>query len=397
MQFLSDVYLRCAECNGRRYRSEVLDVKLAFGRREPKSIADVLEMTVAEALDYFAAHDDVRERLAPLVDVGLEYLTLGQAVPTLSGGEAQRLKLAAELAGSGARGRTLFLFDEPTTGLHFADVAKLVAALDRLVAAGHSVVVIEHNLDVIAAADWLIDLGPEGGDLGGTIVAAGPPSAVRDAGVGHTAQALARLRSGASQVLAAWLKRCAGATQRGSPGSVGRTGRRRRSLQGRIPAVSGDPRCGAPAIACDDAEIIERQGDRDTRRARAQPAQHRSHDSARQADRDHGRQRQRQEHRRVRHLVRRGPAPLPRVAECVRAPIRRARRPRRRRRRLRHSADRRHRAAHEPRRPQEHRRHADRDLSLPALAVRQARRAALPGLRRADRRAEPWTRFTPRS
>ncbi len=176
MQFLSDVYLRCAECNGRRYRGEVLEVKLALGGREPKSIADVLEMTVAEALDYFADHAVVRERLQPLVDVGLEYLTLGQAVPTLSGGEAQRLKLAAELADAGAKGRTLFLFDEPTTGLHFADVAKLVAALDRLVAAGHSVVVIEHNLDVIAASDWLIDLGPEGGDAGGTLVAEGPPS-----------------------------------------------------------------------------------------------------------------------------------------------------------------------------------------------------------------------------
>ena len=191
MQFLSDVYLRCAECNGRRYRSEVLEVKLAFGRRAAKSIADVLEMTVAEALDYFAGHGAIRERLQPLVDVGLEYLTLGQAVPTLSGGEAQRLKLAAELADAGAKGRTLFLFDEPTTGLHFADVAKLVAALDRLVAAGHSVVVIEHNLDVIASADWLIDLGPEGGDLGGAIVAEGPAEAVRAAGIGHTAVALA--------------------------------------------------------------------------------------------------------------------------------------------------------------------------------------------------------------
>jgi excinuclease ABC subunit A len=191
MQFLSDVYLRCPDCNGRRYRNEVLEVKLAFGGREPKSIADVLEMTVAEAFAYFAEHGDVRARLQPLVDVGLEYLALGQSVPTLSGGEAQRLKLAGELADSGTKGRTLFLFDEPTTGLHFADVEKLVAALDRLVAAGHSVVVIEHNLDVIAASDWLVDLGPEGGDLGGSVVAFGPPAAVRAAGVGHTALALA--------------------------------------------------------------------------------------------------------------------------------------------------------------------------------------------------------------
>jgi excinuclease ABC subunit A len=191
MQFLSDVYLRCAECDGRRYRSEVLEVKLALSGREPKSIADVLEMTAAEALDYFAGHEAVRERLQPLVDVGLDYLALGQAVPTLSGGEAQRLKLAAELANAGERGRTLFLFDEPTTGLHFADIAKLLTALERLIAAGHSVVVIEHNLDVIAAADWLVDLGPEGGDGGGTVVAEGTPAAVRAAGVGHTAAALA--------------------------------------------------------------------------------------------------------------------------------------------------------------------------------------------------------------
>ncbi len=192
MQFLSDVYLRCADCNGRRYRSEVLDVKLGLrAQHEPKSIADVLDMTVAEALAYFAEHEDVCTRLQPLVDVGLDYLSLGQSVPTLSGGEAQRLKLAGELADSGGgSGSKLFLFDEPTTGLHFADVEKLVAALERLVAAGHSVVVIEHNLDLIAAADWIIDLGPEGGDGGGTLVAAGTPDALRAAGVGHTAVAL---------------------------------------------------------------------------------------------------------------------------------------------------------------------------------------------------------------
>src|SRR6185369_4773401 len=166
MQFLSDVYLRCPDCNGRRYRTEVLDVKLTLRRGESKSIADVLDMTVDDALAYFADHKDVRARLQPLVEVGLEYLTLGQAVPTLSGGEAQRLKLAGELAESGTKGPTLYLFDEPTTGLHFADVEKLVNSLERLVAAGHSVVVIEHNLDVIAASDWVIDLGPEGGDAG---------------------------------------------------------------------------------------------------------------------------------------------------------------------------------------------------------------------------------------
>ncbi len=190
MQFLSDVYLRCPDCNGRRYRSEVLEVKLALGAQEPKSIADVLDMTVADALVYFGAYKEVRARLQPLLDVGLEYMSLGQPVPTLSGGEAQRLKLAGELAESSGRGPTLYLFDEPTTGLHFADVEKLVGALDRLVAAGHSVLVIEHNLDVIAAADWLIDLGPEGGDAGGYVVAAGTPDDVRATADTHTARAL---------------------------------------------------------------------------------------------------------------------------------------------------------------------------------------------------------------
>src|SRR5881394_1714567 len=192
MQFLSDVYLRCADCNGKRYRAEVLDVKLALGGGEPKSIAEVLEMTVAEALAYFGENKEVRTRLQPLVDVGLDYLALGQPVPTLSGGEAQRLKLAGELAESIGAGKaaTLFLFDEPTTGLHFADIAKLVAALERLVDAGHSVLVIEHNLDVIAAADWVIDLGPEGGDAGGAIVAVGTPADIRACAASHTGRAL---------------------------------------------------------------------------------------------------------------------------------------------------------------------------------------------------------------
>jgi excinuclease ABC subunit A len=197
MQFLSDVYLRCADCNGRRYRSEVLDVKLALGARaEAKSIADVLDTTVADALEYFVAYKDVRTRLQPLVDVGLDYLTLGQPVPTLSGGEAQRLKLAGRLAEStgakkgSAAGNTLFLFDEPTTGLHFADVEKLVAALQRLIAEGHSVVVIEHNLDVIGAADWVVDMGPEGGGAGGRVVATGTPASIRRTAASHTGRAL---------------------------------------------------------------------------------------------------------------------------------------------------------------------------------------------------------------
>ena len=194
MQFLSDVYLRCPDCAGRRYRSEVLDIKHegADGRRA--SIAEVLEMTVTEACAFFADAREVTARLAPLSDVGLEYLKLGQPVPTLSGGEAQRLKLAGHLASAVASSTThlgkLFLFDEPTTGLHFEDVAKLLRAFGKLLATGHSILVIEHNLDVVRAADWIIDLGPEGGERGGTIVCAGTPAQVRACSASFTGVAL---------------------------------------------------------------------------------------------------------------------------------------------------------------------------------------------------------------
>ena len=203
MQFLSDVYLRCPDCDGRRYRAEVLEVKLegAGGQAQGplKSIADVLELTVTEALAFFRGRREIELALKPLADVGLDYLRLGQPVPTLSGGEAQRLKLAGHLAeAAGRRGKpsavsrqsTLFLFDEPTTGLHFDDVAKLLRAFRRLLAAGHSLVVIEHNLDVIRAADWLIDLGPEGGEAGGEIVCAGTPREVAAHQTSHTGKAL---------------------------------------------------------------------------------------------------------------------------------------------------------------------------------------------------------------
>ena len=195
MQFLSDVYLRCPDCDGRRYRAEVLECKLSRGGAASMSIADVLDLTVSEALEFFAVDTEVCARLAPLSEVGLDYLRLGQPVPTLSGGEAQRLKLAGHLAGNAARkgGETrgsLFLFDEPTTGLHFDDVAKLLRAFRRLIDAGHSLVVIEHNLDVIRAADWIIDLGPEGGDAGGEIVFAGTPVQIRRAAASHTGRAM---------------------------------------------------------------------------------------------------------------------------------------------------------------------------------------------------------------
>ena len=201
MQFLSDVYLRCPDCNGTRYRDEVLEIEV-----DGRSIAGVLELTVAEALSAFAGEPEIARRLQPLVDVGLDYLRLGQPVPTLSGGEAQRLKLSGHLAEAAGRpisalprrpkpetyGKQtrLFLFDEPTTGLHFEDVSKLLAAFRKLIAAGNSIIVIEHNLDVIRASDWLIDLGPEGGDAGGEVVAVGTPKQVMENARSHTGKAL---------------------------------------------------------------------------------------------------------------------------------------------------------------------------------------------------------------
>jgi excinuclease ABC subunit A len=205
MQFLSDVYLRCPDCNGKRYRPEILEVKLE--RKDPVggapvylNVSDVLELTVSQAVALFAKDKDVIRALLPIVDVGLEYVRLGQPVPTLSGGEAQRLKLAGHLAQASksaassrqplAKKGTLFLFDEPTTGLHFDDIAKLMRALRRLLEAGDSLVVIEHNLDVIRSSDWIIDLGPEGGEQGGQLVAQGTPSDLRAHPVSHTGQAL---------------------------------------------------------------------------------------------------------------------------------------------------------------------------------------------------------------
>ena len=196
MQFLSDVYLRCPDCDGRRFRAEILDVRLSRADRE-LSVADTLDLTVSEAVRLFKDDREVLAKLQPIVDVGLEYVKLGQPVPTLSGGEAQRLKLAGFLAEAATKPRqalakkgTLFMFDEPTTGLHFDDIAKLMRALRKLLAVGHSLIVIEHNLDVIRAADWLIDLGPEGGEAGGELVCSGTPEQVREHPTSHTAKAM---------------------------------------------------------------------------------------------------------------------------------------------------------------------------------------------------------------
>ncbi len=190
MQFLPDVYVPCEVCKGKRYNREALEIHY-----KGRSIADVLEMTVEEALEFFSAVPNVRNKLQTLFDVGLGYVHLGQPATTLSGGEAQRVKLATELSRR-ATGRTLYLLDEPTTGLHFADVDKLLAVLHRLVDNGNTVLVIEHNLDVIKTADWIVDLGPEGGYRGGRIVAEGTPETVAQTPGSATGEYLARVLRG---------------------------------------------------------------------------------------------------------------------------------------------------------------------------------------------------------
>jgi excinuclease ABC subunit A len=187
MHFLADVYVRCEECQGKRFNEATLRV-----RYKGKSIADVLELTVREAAELFAAHPSIVGPLRLLSEVGLDYLHLGQPSPTLSGGEAQRIKLAREFARR-ATGRTLYILDEPTTGLHFDDVRKLIDVLVRLVDAGNSVIVIEHNLDVIKTADWVIDLGPEGGPDGGRVIAQGTPEQVALHPDSHTGRHLSAL------------------------------------------------------------------------------------------------------------------------------------------------------------------------------------------------------------
>jgi excinuclease ABC subunit A len=203
MQFLADVELICEECKGTRYKPQVLEV-----RYHGKNIHEALNLTVKEAVKFFAEAPKITEKLRTLEEVGLGYLRLGQSATTLSGGEAQRMKLAAHLQpatrdsarGNGARGnrdgsrrRLLYIFDEPTTGLHFDDVSKLLAAFRRLIEAGGSIVVIEHNLEVIKTADWVIDLGPEGGNRGGKVIGAGPPEAIAKIAGSYTGQYLARI------------------------------------------------------------------------------------------------------------------------------------------------------------------------------------------------------------
>jgi excinuclease ABC subunit A len=194
MQFLPDVYVPCEVCHGRRYNRETLEVKY-----KGKSIADILEMTVGQAVQFFEPVPAITRKLKTIHDVGLDYIRMGQPATQLSGGEAQRVKLATELA-KRATGRTLYILDEPTTGLHFADVKKLLQVLQRLADTGNSVLVIEHNLDVIKTADWVIDMGPEGGDGGGRIVAEGTPEEVAQVKASHTGRYLAKVLSGQSLI-----------------------------------------------------------------------------------------------------------------------------------------------------------------------------------------------------
>ncbi len=184
MHFLPDVYVTCDVCKGKRYNRETLEVQF-----KGKSISDVLDMTIDEAVDFFSAVPSIREKFATLQRVGLGYVKVGQPATTLSGGEAQRVKLSKELS-KRATGRTLYMLDEPTTGLHFHDVAKLLEVLHELVDGGNTVLVIEHNLEVIKTADWVIDMGPEGGDGGGEVVGVGTPEDIAANPRSHTGRFL---------------------------------------------------------------------------------------------------------------------------------------------------------------------------------------------------------------
>jgi excinuclease ABC subunit A len=189
MYFLPSVHVPCEVCKGKRFNLETLEVKY-----NGKNITEVLDMTVEEALDFFKNIPKIQRKLQTLYDVGLGYIQLGQSAPQLSGGEAQRVKLAKELS-KVSTGRTFYILDEPTTGLHFEDIRKLLDVLNRLVEKGNTVVVIEHNMDVIKTADWIIDLGPEGGDKGGEIVAEGTPEEICQVEQSYTGQFLKRILS----------------------------------------------------------------------------------------------------------------------------------------------------------------------------------------------------------
>ncbi len=287
MQFLSDVYLRCGECDGRRYRPETLQIRIAGADARRANIAEVLAMTATEALSFFAESPAVCARLQPLVDVGLDYVRLGQPVPTLSGGEAQRLKLAGHLAeaalGGSARARAkaraaapgrgkLLIFDEPTTGLHFEDIARLMHAFGLLLQAGHSLLVIEHNLDVIRAADWIIDLGPEGGEHGGELIATGTPEQLMQQAASvrsrsHTGRALLEYASATAGAARRVSEPAAAAVYDKGPGQVVVRGAREHNLKnvdveiprGRFTVITGVSGSGKSTLAFD---ILFNEGQR---------------------------------------------------------------------------------------------------------------------------------------
>jgi excinuclease ABC subunit A len=183
MQFLADVHLTCESCKGKKFKDEVLEVTY-----KGKNIHDILEMSVDEAMEFFSGEKDISNKLRPLSDVGLGYIKLGQSSGTLSGGEAQRVKLASFLGrGRGHQDKIMFIFDEPTTGLHFHDIRKLLDSFNALIDQGHTIIVIEHNTDVIKAADWIIELGPEAGDGGGSLVYEDVPSKLKKSKISRTA------------------------------------------------------------------------------------------------------------------------------------------------------------------------------------------------------------------
>ena len=263
MHFLPDVYVPCEQCHGKRYNKETLDIRF-----KGKTIADVLEMPIEEAVEFFAHIPKIKRRLQALHDVGLDYMRLGQPATTLSGGEAQRVKLAAELS-KVATGRTLYILDEPTTGLHFADIQRLLEVLQRLVDAGNSVVVIEHNLDVIKTADRIIDMGPEGGEEGGRLMAAGTPeevAAVEESYTGAFLRGLVKAKAAKGGRRRAALAAPARARAARSP-------RRREHVAGRRGAAGPAPPGGPAAPGAPRGESAPRPAvavpARDARRARA--------------------------------------------------------------------------------------------------------------------------------
>ncbi|HEY0773975.1 MAG TPA: excinuclease ABC subunit A, partial [Nocardioidaceae bacterium] len=239
MNFLPDVYVPCEVCHGARYNRETLEVHY-----KGKTIAEVLDMPIEEAVDFFEAIPAISRHLRTLVDVGLGYVRLGQPAPTLSGGEAQRVKLAAELQ-KRSTGRTVYVLDEPTTGLHFEDIRKLLLVLGRLVDQGNTVLVIEHNLDVIKTADWLVDMGPEGGSRGGLVVAEGTPEDVAANSGSYTGQFLAPLLDGrAAQVAKA--KGAGAAASKTAKKAVAAKPSARRSTKATAKAGGAGTRAAAP-------------------------------------------------------------------------------------------------------------------------------------------------------